>query len=104
MDMFNATFIGTVDLDDEKTYKDFKWKNFNTSDLDQEIRHELGWALLYLQFLQADIDFGKQVDRVNQWCFLYAHEWLAHYNDTPVNRKWYKKLLYKILDETENLC
>ena len=104
MDRFKVkVFNLTVDLDDPETYKHYEWRNWNTYQLHLKCIKELGYALMYMKYLHP-LDWGSQAKRVDGYCKWFAQETEKHREDTAVNRVWYRKFLYRFLDEVENLC
>lgn len=115
MDMFYAKSENkSWDLDDPKTYKYCKYKNFNAAQLFELAKCKMGKALYYIEFFHPDIFLFdrdgregcgyQQVIRIKQFCFWFSQEWNEHIKDTPENRLWLKKFIFKFEEETENLC
>jgi len=104
MDMFKCFTGEEVDLDDPCTYgmNDQWWGS--SMDLYYWTWAELGRSLFYMQFFHPDIDWGDQEKRVHEYCQRFAAECKEHLEDTEENRMWFRKFLFKFMDEVENQC
>ena len=91
---FKNTFGEMVDLD---------WPDLLPEVADAALHtrvfHELGYALLYMEYLHAPWD-EKQAQRVRELCCETANAW----NYMRTDFTYWRGLLYRILDEIENLC
>ncbi len=95
----------SVDLDDPETYKHYEWKDCDVHQLWDACIKEIGYVYMYLNFLHDDVDWGRQPKSFYGFCKWFKEENRAHRSDdTPENRLWFKKFLYKLKDDTENLC
>ena len=105
MDLFMSCNGIQVDLDDPETYRRPEWKTYQTtSELHGWAWSELGKSLYYMRYFQPDLENSDQAQQVDRFCFWYAQEWQAHLEDTEENRVWFRKFIFKFLDEVENQC
>lgn len=104
-DLFKCYDGSLVDLDDPKTYKRPDWKKHKTTlDLHKWAWSELGMSLYYMRYFHPDVEKSAQAARIHGYCFWYANEWQNHMDDTEENRMWFRKFLFKFMDEVENQC
>ena len=96
---FKDAFGHTVDLDDDKTYKNLPKTD---RELDDKMFEEIGKALVYMDYFHPDVfpSSSPQRLRVNQMIYNFATERRGHYKDV----KWLREKLYIFQDETENMC
>lgn len=113
MDKFIGCFGDEVDLDDLSIYehnKEFTNDKYGgtTFELWDECIHQIGYAFMYMNYFHPDTErmqWGEQRVRVYEFCKIFADGERAHrFDDTPDNRLWFKKFLYKFTDEIENMC
>lgn len=108
MDWYRPYAGSPVDLDDPKTYSSKLWKRLKTTmDMYEYAWSEIGKSLVYMDFMTKttrEDSFKEQRTRVYQFAFWFAHEHRNHYADTEVNRMWWRKFIYRFLDEVENQC
>lgn len=57
-----------------------------------------------MQYVHPDVDWGEQKKNIDEMCKQFEKQYRDHYQDTEENRLWLKKFIFKLLDETENLC
>lgn len=93
-----------VDLDLLETYPK-RWLKLTTSELHDEVWGEMGKSLVYMDYLRpCKNNWEPQRRRIEHWIFLFAYEWRAHIENTPENRLWWMKLLFRFNNEVENQC
>jgi len=106
MDMYKCTCpVGPreVDLDDLNTYSD-RLLEKTVFQLHTYCWEIMGKSIFYMKYFYPDSDFGKQSDRVDKMCKEYANRRKEYLTDTPENRLWFLKLIYRFEDEVENQC
>ena len=101
-------FGETIDLDEPepltrmlkryKEYKNFKW----VGQWRLACIKELGYALVYMKYLHPEFGFKKQIKRIEKLC--QELEWGNLYKNQNEDIQYWKGFLYRINDETENLC
>lgn len=105
MDLFEMSFGQQVDLDDPETYRGTEWENRKTTtELHQWAWSEMGKALYYMNYFHPEMKRDDQAKRVHGFCFWYANEWNKRLDDTEENRTWFRKFIFRFLDEVENQC
>ncbi len=96
-----STFGETVDLDDPKTY-DYLPDNWN--DLDNRMFKNIGWSLVYMDWLYWDIysvnSGWEQRVRVKELITTFSENRKNHYDDIL----WMKEQVFLFEDEIENMC
>jgi hypothetical protein len=81
------------------------WAHFKTTyQLHEWAYSILGMSLYYMQYVHPDIDWGDQKKRIDKMCKQYEKQSAQYYKDTKANRLWIRKFIFKLLDETENMC
>lgn len=104
MDTFVCFDGSVVDLDDPETFRRPEWGQHNTTmKLHQWAWSEMGKSLYYMAFFHPDWDI-EQRRRVDQYCYWYAREYRNYFEDTEKNRTWFRKFIFRFLDEVENQC
>ena len=83
-----------VDLDWPELLPEFSDAEIWTKTFDS-----LGYALLYVEYLHAPWDV-EQKKRIRELCCEVRNAWDYRRTD----KQYWRGLLYRILDETENLC
>ena len=103
-DLYKILLTGDiVDLNDLSIYpKEHREKN--ALDLFHLLWAETGKSLLYMDYLHGDVDWGSQRFRVIQFIKEMFRCWNKRIKDTPENRLFWLKLIYKFEWETENQC
>ena len=110
MRQFKTAMYGTVDLDDEVTYKHLP---DDVNELDEKMFNEIGKAICYMDYWYLE-DFPKKRPKktdINYWGYkqrkrvevlidIFTKERKNNYK----NKMWYKEKLYILQDETENMC
>ena len=93
----------TIDLGNIDIYSE-RWKDKEAYELWQMGWAEAGKSLFYMEYLNADIDWGKQRERINKLCIelVVIREWIIE--DSPKNRLRMMNWLYRFEDEVENQC
>jgi len=91
-----------VDLDDLTIYPDCLLE-MTAVELHQYCWKIMGKSLFYMQYFHPDMRYESQYERVDKMCKEYAEGW-RKLEDTPKNRLWYMKLIYRFEDEVENQC
>lgn len=102
-DMFKVFNGEEVDLDDLSTYHDRRFFR-SIMGLYEWAWEELGKSLFYMQFFHPEIDWDAQEEKVHEYCRVFASECREHFHDTEENKMWFRKLIFKFLDEVENQC
>jgi len=98
MDKFTDSFFGDiVDLDDPKTYP-LEWHNKTWYGLRLQCMKELGYALVFMDYVMPRKMWAEQRERVVKLCREVAA------NADKSDKLYWLKLAYRIEDETENLC
>lgn len=103
MEMFRTSDGEDVDLDDLSTYKETGWTTKTIGELERLARDKLGYALLYTQHLHPDWDTAQK-QRIDNFCFWFAREYANHRISNESNHLWWYKFIYRLIEETENLC
>jgi len=70
----------------------------NWADYRLECHKELGYALVYMDYLYPDLDWGDQYARVKALCERYAE------NSGNTDPGYWREFLREIRDEIENMC
>jgi len=96
MDMYMNSMGENVDLDDLGTHIDSD-TNKSSVQLRLDCINELGYALVYMDYLHSDIDWSNQKFKVVK----LINE-MTNTKNTSV--LFWLKLLYRIKDEIENMC
>ncbi len=110
MDLYTSpAFDIQTDLDDEKAYTKNKiakkYYSGTTHELWDKCIQEIGYVHMYFNYFHPDTDWGSQKSRFEAFCFWFAREERQHrFDDTPENRLWFKKWLYRFHNAFENLC
>lgn len=96
----------TLDLNDDATYSwvngfPEKYLDFSGHDLAREVHDQLAFSLYYMTILRPSWD-EKQYQRVRAFAIHFAKE--VREPDRRENKRWLRKQLFRILDETENQC
>jgi hypothetical protein len=93
---FRTAMMGTVDLDDPKTYE---YLPQTEKELDNKMFEEIGKALVYVKYFRPGWD-KKQVKRINILIKDFADNRQKNYG----NVQWIKEQVFMFQDETENMC
>lgn len=105
VDQFRTAHGEMVDLDDPETYRAETWEIYKkVHEIRAYLWGEIGKSFVYMDFMHPHMGFEKQRERVAQFAFILAHEFHNRHDDTEENRRWWRKLTYKFLDEVENQC
>jgi len=91
------------DLDSLDTYCD-TWTELGTQALWEECWMKAGKSLFYMEFIHPETNWKDQQTRIKRMCYHLAVEQRGHMKDTPENRLWFMKWLYRFTDEVENQC
>lgn len=100
-----------VDLDKSDLFK--KWEPYckmkTWGEFHLECIQQLGYALVYVNYLYPDVDFGSQVKKIKKLCKeLHDNERFGDISNGAAGRnpdiKFWRGFLYRVLDETENMC
>ena len=105
VDIFKNFDGSYSNLDDISIYseEDQKLGHF---DLRIKIMNQLGFAIFYMKYLNNPWD-RKQEDRVEKLCreFVAQKQYVQENIETNEEKKmFYLKFLWKVTDETENMC
>jgi len=92
-----------IDLDDLKIYSGGLRKK-KTIELHSYCWTIMGKSLFYIQYFHPEMRYNSQSERIDKMCKEYAEGWNLHLDDTPKNRLWFMKLIYRFEDEVENQC
>lgn len=108
-DMLNLQpYGGEVDLNNPKTYQHYEWKNYSVEKLHEVALAKLGYVFLYLHYWHPTVEFGEQKEEVEKYfesfVIRYAEGRTSHFQETEENAMWLKKFIYRLLNETENMC
>ena len=108
MDEFRTAFGDLVDLDDPDTYCSEQWQIYEkVYELRAWAWAEIGKSIVYMNFMhkhdESDI-WESQRKRVYAFAERFAEEFHNLGADTPENRLWWRKFIYRFLDEVENQC
>jgi len=95
-----VNFMGeVVDLDSETTYLECNLSK-NWADLHLDCIKELGYALVYMDYLNKDCGFDEQRKRVE----ILLEELCSNDQEKRGDHKYWLEFLYRIQDEIENMC
>jgi len=104
MDNFITSFGDVMDLDDPETYRQDRWEtDKRVCDLRKWLWEEIGISLVYMDYLHPGDYFGQR-ERVVEWAKDFAENFWTACEDNTENRLWWRKRVYRFLDEIENQC
>lgn len=107
MDIFKTWDSYEYDLDDPKTYNDLKEYKGTIIELSDRCLKYIGFVEIYVNYLRFPYSSGydDQMLRVkvlyDEFSTSFSKKWEE---DNEENRLWYKKWLFRFLDEIENMC
>ena len=106
-DNFRTAHGEVYDLDDPGTYigQPVFEAHKTTLSLSEWAWCEIGKSLVYMDFLYEDADWSDQRRRV----FAFAREFAREFDrrrwpDSAESRQWWRKFMFRFLDEVENQC
>lgn len=105
VDEFRTSWGDVVDLDDPNTYRAAHWRLYvSTHQLRGFLWGEMGKSLIYMDYMHDPEIWEAQRKRVVGMIQDFVGYFWEAWEDTSENRLWWKKKVYRFLDEVENQC
>lgn len=95
------------DLDDPKTYANLKEYKGTVIELSNNCLKHIGYVEIYVNYLRFPYSspYDDQMLRIKALYHEFSNNYMKRWEeDNEENRLWFKKWLFRFLDEIENMC